>query len=81
MQLTNEYFEALLGGEAPDPADVAQWSQRVLPLLDEMVDEFEGVGEDMRGFMTEDQQVVLDGQLAAFRVATSYMTQRAGCLE
>ncbi|MFH1747996.1 MAG: hypothetical protein ABIG44_13255 [Planctomycetota bacterium] len=78
MQLTNEYLEALLAGEAPDSEYVADWAQRTLPLVDEFTDLFEGVSVDMRAYMTEEQQVILDGQMAAFRVGVSYVNQRLG---
>ena len=78
MQVTNEYIEALLGGEPPDVEQVAEWAQRVLPLLDSLADEVEGTAEQMRSYMTEGQQVVMDGQLAAFRVGMNAATQRLG---
>lgn len=78
MQLTNEYLEALLNDEPPSPEDVAQWAQRALPLLDGFMDQFEGSAEDMRMFLTDDQQIIMDGQLAAFRVGMGFMTQRLG---
>jgi hypothetical protein len=78
MQLTNEYFEALTAGEPPDPAYVASWAQRMLPLINEFTDLVEATTEEMRSYMTDEQQVVLDGHMAAFRVGMSYMTQRLG---
>ncbi|MGD8450248.1 MAG: hypothetical protein PVJ57_00390 [Phycisphaerae bacterium] len=78
MQLSNEYFEALLNNEPPSAEQVAVWAQRVLPLMDGFMDQFEGSAEDMRQFLTDDQQIIMDGQLAAFRVGMNFMTQRVG---
>ena len=78
MQLTNEYLEALLSKEPPDVDSVADWAQRALPLFEDFTDLSEEVAEDMRPYLTENQQVILDGQLAGFRVGMSYMQQRVG---
>jgi hypothetical protein len=78
QQLTNEYLEALLDNKPPDPEYVADWAQRVLPLVDEFADRCEVVGEQMRPFLSEEQQLTLDGQLAGFRVGMKYLNQRLG---
>jgi len=78
MQVTNDYLEAVLDREAPEPAWVAGWAQRVLPLVDEFNEVVEGLTADMRPLMTDEQQVRLDGTLAAWRVGTNYLTQRLG---
>lgn len=78
MQLSNEWFEALLAKEPPDPLYVADWAQRALPVLNDFADMAEGVTGEMRDYMTEDQRVLLDGQMAAFRVGVNFMTQRLG---
>lgn len=78
MDLTNQYFETLLGGQAPDAIEVAAWAQRTLPLLNGFVDQVEGVTGEMRTYLTDDQQTMLDGHMAAFRVGMSYIGQRVG---
>ena len=78
MEVTNEYIEALLDGEPPDAGYVADWAQRALPLFDGFTDVFEDVSEDMRTYMTEEQEVILDGHVAAFRTGMSFMNQRLG---
>jgi hypothetical protein len=74
--LMNQYFEAVIASEPPTPEHVAEWAARAQPLIEEfggLVDETSG---DMRTYMTEEQQVLLDGQLAAMRVGMNYMKQR-----
>ena len=77
-QISNEYFEMLLDRKAPDPEVVARWSTRLLPLLDEFSGVFEGTVDEMRTFLTEDQQVYLDAQMAAWDVGKGYVNRRLG---
>lgn len=74
--LINEYTAALLDEDPPLPEDVADWAQRAMPLIDGFTDLVEDTTEDMRTFMTEDQQVKLDGELAMFRVAVDHLNNR-----
>jgi len=76
QSLMNEYFEALLANEPPSPAEVALWSQRVQPLVQEFVGLVQQTSDEMRTYMTDEQQVLLDGELAAMQVGVSYMNQR-----
>lgn len=76
ITLVNQYMEAVLGEDPPTPEQVADWSQRALPLLNEFTGMVEQTADEMRGYMTDEQQTMLDGEMAAFRVATGYMTQR-----
>jgi len=78
MQLTNEYFEALLAGEPPAPAEVAGWAGRALPLFDEFTDLVEGVTEEMGTYFTDDQRVMLDSHMAGFRTGLGFVVQRLG---
>jgi hypothetical protein len=78
QQLTNEYIEALLDDKPPDPEFVADWAQRVLPLVDEFQERCEKVGEQMRPMLNEEQQMTLEGQLAGFRVGMKYLNERLG---
>lgn len=74
--LTNYYFEAILAGESPTVEDVAGWSQRVLPKLNEFRDVIGEVTGEMRTFMTEEQRTQLDGEMAAFDVGMQFMNRR-----
>ncbi len=74
--LMNQYFEALLSGEPPTPDEVADWSDRALPLFEEFSQMVDTTAEDMREYMTDEQQVLLSGQLAAMQVGMGFMRQR-----
>lgn len=74
--LSNQYFEALLSGEPPTPEEVAHWSARALPLFNEFTQLVDDTTEEMRTYMTDEQQVLLNGQLAAMQVGMTYMQQR-----
>ncbi|MBN2447114.1 MAG: hypothetical protein JXO22_10325 [Phycisphaerae bacterium] len=74
--LLNEYFEMLLNGEPPTPEQAAKWSQQVLPLMEDFNGVVSGVGDGMREYLTEDQQVVLDSEMAAFEVGMGFLGRR-----
>jgi len=76
VTLVNDYLKATLSGEPPSPEYVADWAERAAPLLNEALDMAEDTADDMRPYMTDEQQILLDGRLAAFRVGRQYMTQR-----
>lgn len=64
--LTIAFFEAQVSNEPPSVELVTKWGQRALPLVHEfrgMVTETAG---EMGEFMTDDQRVRLEGELAAF---------------
>ncbi len=73
---TNEFIEALLDDEPPDKDFVADWAARTLDLLDQFIEQVEETGAEMRSYTTEEQQVLLDGNLAAFRLGTSATLSR-----
>lgn len=74
--LMNRYIEAVMNEDAPAPDDVATWSQRALPLVNKFRAEVDTMAERMRGFLTEDQQYILDGNIAAFHTGMDFGTQR-----
>ena len=74
--LMNQYFEAIMAGEPPSPEQVAEWAQRAMPLFQQFTELVDQTTNDMRSYMTDDQQVLLDGQLAAMKVGMNYMQQR-----
>ena len=78
MQISNEYMEMLWEKKAPSPEQVARWSIKLIPLVDEFGGIIEDTSEEMRSFMTEDQQVQLDAAMAAWDVGTQYIDRRLG---
>ena len=78
QSLTNEFFEVQLHNEAPTPGAVATWSQRVLPLLDELKGVAEAVTDDMHEYFTDDQITKLEGELAAFNTGLTIASAKLG---
>jgi hypothetical protein len=77
QRLMNEYVEdAVLAEEPPSAEQMAEWARRAQPLIQEFTGMMEDTAEDMRVYMTEEQRVILDGEMAAVRVGVSYMNQR-----
>lgn len=70
----NEFLEAQLHDEPPDPNDVADWAQRALPIMGEFEGFVVDLSGDMRQYMTDDQALKLDGEMAAFQAGMG-MTQ------
>jgi hypothetical protein len=74
--LGNQWVEAMISSEPPTPEQVADWAARCQPLLQEFSVLADETSADMRMYMTDEQQVLLDGQLAAMHVGINYMQQR-----
>ncbi len=75
--LTNEFFEAQLHDEPPTIDGVATWSKRVLRMFDDfdrnvMTDLTDG----MREYMTDDQQLQLDAEYAAYETALGMVNNK-----
>lgn len=76
--LMNEFFEAQLSGEPPTAEEVADWSQRALPLFNKFADVARSTSEEMRTYMTEEQASMLDGNLAAFNMGATMVNNKLG---
>ncbi len=76
QRLTNEYFEALLNDQPPTPEEVADWAARAQPLWQGFAQVFEETTEDMRSYLTDEQQTILDGEVAVWGVAKGHVTNR-----
>ncbi len=64
--LMNQYFEALLDDQPPSVEAVAEWAQRLQPLVEEFGGVCHEITDDMAEFLTEDQQDMLSAELTAF---------------
>jgi hypothetical protein len=76
--LTNQFIEAQLYEQPPEVDGVASWSQRVLPLLDDFSDVVVGMTDEMRDYMTDDQQLQLEAELAGFETGVSMVSNKLG---
>jgi hypothetical protein len=76
--LMNQYFEALLDDEPPPVEAVAEWAQRVQPMLAEFGEVCHEVAEGMGEYLTEDQQVMLDAEYAAFQTGMTMAQNKLG---
>ena len=76
VRAINQYTEAMLAEDPPTAEDVAAWSERTLPMINEFADLVELTAEDMREFMTDEQQIRLDGELAAFHVGMNQINHK-----
>lgn len=69
--LATQWLEAISGAEPPSAEFAAQWAARFQPIVEEAEGMIGRVGEEMRGFLNDDQQVLLDSYLVASNVATT----------
>lgn len=76
MNLMNQFFEAQLADEPPDVAMVTEWSGKMLGLTDSFKGMVTGVTDNMREFMTDDQQVRLDAEMAAFQTGLTLVNNK-----
>ncbi len=76
IQLANDYILFTAGDEPPTAEQVAEWSSRAMPLVGEFRGMVNTTTEHMRDYMTDEQQVLLDGQKAMFEVGLNHMDQR-----
>lgn len=74
--LMNQYIEAILDGEPPDAETVAEWAQRVQPLMSEFQEVVEGMSGEFSEVMNDDQRVQLEGELAAFNTGFSFVQKK-----
>jgi hypothetical protein len=71
-----QYVEAVIGDDPPTAEEVADWAARAAPLLQEFTGLVDETTEEMRGYLNDRQQVLLEGQMAAMQVATNYLDRR-----
>lgn len=75
-KLANEFLDKRLGTEPPTPEEVAEWAQRAQPMLERTRTFVTKVSDEMREFMTDEQQIKMDASLAAFEVASNFLDRR-----
>lgn len=78
QDLTNQFMQAQFGDEPPTPEFVAEWAQRALPLMDKFKDVVHESTDKMREYMTDDQQIQLDAEWAAFDTGFSMARNKVG---
>lgn len=76
IRAANGYMMGILGDDPPTPEMVAAWANDALPLLEEFKGLVEDSGDELRQVLSDEQQVKLDSELAAFRVGATVMTNR-----
>lgn len=74
--LLSEWLVAISADTPPDPEYAANWAKRFLPIVEDFKGMVDGVSTDMRGFLDDRQQVLLDGYLAAINVGTTAVSDR-----
>jgi hypothetical protein len=68
--LVSEWLEAASAAEPPTAEFAADWAARLRPIVEETEVMVDGLAEDMREFLNDDQRVLLDGFQAGIQVAT-----------
>ncbi|MBK9127303.1 MAG: hypothetical protein IPM13_05840 [Phycisphaerales bacterium] len=76
IRIMNDYAVALLGEDPPSPQFVADWAQRTQPLLTNFVGLIRETADTIRPVLNDQQQLQMDGELAAFNVGVDYATRR-----
>lgn len=72
----NDFLTMWAKNESPTPEQVSEWAERAVPAFDSFTEMMTETSEATRGYLTEEQNVTLDGNLAAFRVGTGYARAR-----
>ncbi len=72
--LLNEFIEAQLSPEPPDPNMIRNWASRAVPMIEKFDETVLGITDEMHEFLTEDQQLKLEAEHAAFRTGLSLVT-------
>lgn len=76
VKVVNDYFGALVGEGPPAPEEVADWAQRVQPLMQKFTGLIEDTTQEIRTYMTDEQQTKLDGEVAMFQVGVNHLNNR-----
>jgi len=74
--LFNEMIEMRINPDPPDPAAVADWAKRALPMFDEFRTEIEKGNEDFRAVLKPRQQARFDAQRLVFAMGLDVTEKR-----
>jgi hypothetical protein len=74
--LVTQYLEAISADTPPSPEMVANWASEAQALRESFMGVVDNVTTEMRTYLNEDQQIILDGELAAWNVANGFIDQR-----
>lgn len=74
--LVTEWLEAVSADQPPDAEFAAKWATRFRPIVEDAQRTFDNVGENMREFLDDRQQVLLDGYIAAIDTGTNAIKGR-----
>lgn len=78
QKLMSGYFEGLLSDEAPNADAVAQWATGIRPLAEDFKHVVIDLSDEMGDYMTEDQLVQKEGEIAAIETMFTFLDQRLG---
>lgn len=76
--LLNQFLEAQFHDEPPTSDEMAQWSMRVLPLMEALQDTFADMSHSMTEVLTDDQAVRMDAEYAAFETGMRLVKAKLG---
>lgn len=78
QNLMSGYFEGLLADEAPDARTVGDWASQIRPLAEDFKHVMIDMSDEMGEYMTEDQLVQKEGEIAALETMFTFLDQRLG---
>ncbi|MBK9127302.1 MAG: hypothetical protein IPM13_05835 [Phycisphaerales bacterium] len=76
IRLSNDYLVAILGEDPPEPQVVADWAQRLKPLVDGFSEVVDETREAIRPNLRDEQQVQMDAEYAAWQVGVGLLNNR-----
>lgn len=76
--LMNQFMEAQLHDQPPAVEEVSDWARRALPLISKFGDMVNNTTVQMREYMTEEQKITLEGEMAAFNTGLKFAGNKLG---
>lgn len=81
QKLMSGYVEGLLADEAPSPEYVADLAAGLRPLAEDFKNVMVDMSDEMGDYMTEDQLIQKEGEIAAIETMFTFIDQRLGSWE